>query len=204
MIELWADIRGYNGLYKISNSGKVLSLEREFIKSNGRRAYFPQRLLSQFLRGSGKKKYLGVKLCKGGIETTMSVHVLVATYFVDGHFHGAQVNHDDGNKLNNASNNLSWTTNSGNQLHAYKHGLNKVSEKSIKKLIERSSGSNSHKAIPIIDKNTGKKYPTIRQAAKENGINENKLYAWVTGRNKNPSSLEIFNPALLTTNRVAM
>jgi NUMOD4 motif-containing protein len=199
MMELWADIDGYEGQYRVSNTGNVLSLERSFIKSNGRRAYFPERILIQYKRGSGKKKYAAVKLCNNGIEKTKSVHILVAKAFVDGYFDGAQVNHDDGDKWNNNAWNLSWTDNSGNQKHAYKLGLNKVSTRSIQKLIERCSGKNSHKAIPLIDTVTGQKYDTVRQAAQAVGINENKLYAWVTGRNTNKSTLIINNNTLCPT-----
>lgn len=191
MTEIWKDIEGFIGVYKVSNTGKILSLERAFIKSNNRRAYFPQKELIQYKRGSGKKKYLAVKLCFNGVKKTSSVHILVARHFVDGYFEGAQVNHIDGDKFNNNDWNLEWTDNSGNQKHAYELGLNKVSDFSIKKLVERSTGKNNHKAIPLIDTITGEKFDTIRQAAIKYGINENKLYSWVKERNKNKSTLKI-------------
>ncbi|HZW70801.1 MAG TPA: NUMOD4 motif-containing HNH endonuclease [Hanamia sp.] len=187
MKEQWKDIIGFEGVYRISNIGGVKSLERSFLKNDKKRAYFPDRILTPFLRGK-YKNYYAVKLCRSGKEKTLSVHRLVAEAFVSGYFDGAMVNHKDGNTLNNFYKNLEWVTNSQNQIHAYKTGLNKISKLAKQKLKERSTGSNNKKAKPVLDLQTGIFYDTIRDASKAAGIEENKFYCWLVGRHTNKSS----------------
>lgn len=187
MKQEWKYVTGYEDVYMISNYGQVKSLERSFIKRDNKKAYFPEKILTPFLRGK-YKNYYGVKLCRNGIEKTVSVHRLVAKTFVSGYFPGAMVNHKDGNPINNFYKNLEWVTNSQNQIHAYKTGLNKVSDLSKKRLIERSSGSNNKKSRPVIDLQTGVFYDTIRDAAKAACVEENKFYCWLIGRHANKSS----------------
>ncbi len=187
---IWKDVEGYEGKYQVSNEGKVKSLERSFIKSNNRRAFFPERILVPFFRGK-YRNYHSVKLCDNGVEKTISIHRLVALAFVEGWFKKAMVNHKDGNTINNHFTNIEWVNNSQNQLHAYKNGLNKTSTKQLELLRLRSSGANNKKSKLVIDLATGIFYDTIREAAFAKNINENKLFVWVTGINKNKSSIQL-------------
>lgn len=86
------------------------------------------------------KGYLGVRLYKEGNGKTLKIHRLVALAFVSGHFLFAQVNHIDGNKLNNHCSNLEWCTNTENHSHKMAHGLNKsnrtYSESTYAKVID--------------------------------------------------------------------
>lgn len=104
MTEVWKDIPGYNGKYKVSNTGNVKS----FIKySNGY-------LLAPNDNGKG---YLSVQL---GRNNRQYIHRLVARCFLTGKI--SEINHKDLNKSNNSVNNLEYVTRQYNQRHMIKHG----------------------------------------------------------------------------------
>ena len=67
MSEEWRDVVGYEGLYQVSNQGRVKSLERTFIDKIGRERYFKERILKPGVRGNG---YLFVILYAGGKGST--------------------------------------------------------------------------------------------------------------------------------------
>lgn len=118
------EVVGYEGYYKVSDKGRVMTVAREFIKLNGRKCIVKERILSQgIVRG-----YRCVDLKVNGNRKTMRVHRLVAMAFI-GEPYKEMVNHIDGNKSNNNLSNLEWATRSENELHAYATGLKKSSEK---------------------------------------------------------------------------
>lgn len=101
--EIWKDIPGFEGIYKISNFGNVHSIRyNKLIKiSIGKRGY---RVISLWYRGKGK---------------TVAIHRLLALLFIPNELNLPCVNHKDGNKLNNDLNNLEWVTYSQNNQHAF-------------------------------------------------------------------------------------
>ena len=105
----WRDVVGYEGLYSVSNDGRVFG-----VKS--------QRELKADLT---HKRYLEVKLYKNGIGRMRKVHRLVADAFIENPEKKPQVNHKDGNRFNNNASNLEWVTQSENIRHAFDTGLNK-------------------------------------------------------------------------------
>lgn len=107
MNEIWKDIKGYEGLYQVSNTGKVISIlsrrERKVsVKDNGY-GYLP--------------------LVKYKIHTKFQIHRLVAEHFIPNSENKPEVNHKDGNKLNNCADNLEWVTHKENIAHAHREGL---------------------------------------------------------------------------------
>lgn len=121
MEEIWKDIAGYEGLYQVSNLGRVKSLER---LANDRGSY---RKIEEKIKNMrlGERGYLIINLSKNNQLKTYRVHRLVAETFIDNPQKYSQVNHKDGNKQNNCISNLEWCNNSYNQKHAYFNNLNK-------------------------------------------------------------------------------
>lgn len=120
MTEEWRDITGYEGIYKVSNMGRVLSLERLVWNGKGYKTE-PQKILKQ---GRNHKGYPIVYLSKDAKQKTISVHRLMAKAFIPNPLNKPQVNHIDGVKTNNIVSNLEWCTNQENQEHAVLLKLN--------------------------------------------------------------------------------
>lgn len=118
MIEIYKDIPNYKGIYQISNLGNVKSLKRNYVNSNGITYTIKEKLLKLTISNG----YYSVTLNNKG-KRRFTVHRLVAEMFIDNPENKAEVNHIDGNKLNNCYTNLEWATKSENTLHAYKIGL---------------------------------------------------------------------------------
>lgn len=119
MEEIWKDIEGYEGIYQVSNFGRVKSLGRVIDTKNGRTT------VKGVIMSPCGKPYLFVYLNKNHKSKYHAVHRLVAQAFIPNLENKPQVNHIDGNKTNNAVSNLEWVTQSENMLHAYRIGLEK-------------------------------------------------------------------------------
>ena len=106
MIEEWRDIKDYEGLYLISNTGKVVSQERDVSFINGQVRHYKERVLKQTQDGAG---YRYVTLCKTrkGYKRFL-VHRLVAQAFLPNPYNLPQINHKDECKQNNNVDNLEW------------------------------------------------------------------------------------------------
>ena len=115
--EEWLPCPGYEDSYQVSNLGRVRSIDRV---SGSRPGITKGKLLIQT---PNRKRYLEVRLFKNSKSISKVVHRLVAKAFIINVNNFKQVNHIDGNKSNNCVNNLEWITNSENQKHAYKLGL---------------------------------------------------------------------------------
>jgi hypothetical protein len=107
--ETWKDIQGYEGLYQVSDLGKVKSTKFGRVKI--------------LKLKKDKRGYYRARLWKDNVLKTYSTARLVATNFIPNPENKATVNHIDGIKTNNCVTNLEWNTSSENQLHAYKTGL---------------------------------------------------------------------------------
>lgn len=156
--EQWIDIFGYEGLYQVSNYGRVKSLEREYTDCNGVTYHIKGRIMKLALNHKG---YLIVHLSNNHNDENRLVHRLVADAFIPVVIGKNQINHIDGNKLNNNVLNLEWCTNSENMAHAVDNGLN------YKKQPKR---------VCKIDDKTGEllaEYESISQACFINGFSKN-------------------------------
>lgn len=112
--EQWLSIPDYDK-YAVSNFGRIKSLRGRWGES-------------RILKPSLVRGYLHVALCSGGEPKHFNVHRLVAQAFIPNPQNKPQVNHRDGNKLNNHVSNLEWTTSAQNQRHAVDIGLKKSGE----------------------------------------------------------------------------
>jgi len=123
--EIWKDIEGFEGLYQVSNFGRVKSLPR-IIKFRNSTKSESGKILKI---GYSTKGYCQVYLSKDGIKKTLPVHRLVAIAFIPNPENKPQANHKTGDKSINYEWELEWNDNSENQIHAFKHGLNKITQK---------------------------------------------------------------------------
>lgn len=117
--EIWKDITGYEGVYQVSNFGRIKSLGR-FLKRGESKIFVDEFIMSG---GSTPIGYKTVNLTKNKVRKAFSVHRLVAKAFIPNPEGKPEVNHIDGDKLNNNYTNLEWCTRRENLQHAYDTGL---------------------------------------------------------------------------------
>ena len=115
-MEIWKAIPGYEGLYEVSDFGRVKRIAGYKCKVD--------RVLKNKVTKDG---YYETALCNGKKYKYIRTHRIVADVFCSNPQNKPEVNHKDGNKHNNRAENLEWVTPSENQKHAYRFGLHKVS-----------------------------------------------------------------------------
>lgn len=174
-MEIWKDILGYEGLYQVSNMGRIKSLGR--IKINHSKIQMvPERIKS--LRKT-KQGYLLVDLYKNNIQKTLRVHRIVAEAFIDNAEKKETVNHINGDKSNNKVENLEWATPSEQNFHFYKNKLK--SDKNIKKAIKAMNKATSKKVLCL---DTNIIYNSLTEAAKFNNISPSTIRKVINGEMK--------------------
>lgn len=119
--EEWKEIPGFEGYYEASSYGRIKSLDREILQRNGKTKRLKGKVLSTPL-GSDGRYYVIVLYC-GGKKYMRNVHRFIALTFVSNPDNLKEVNHLDGNGLNNHIDNLEWVSPKGNMAHAIEHGL---------------------------------------------------------------------------------
>lgn len=165
MIEDWCPVVGYEGLYEVSNLGRVRSLDRKVW--NGRCFYTKKgRILIQTKTTTG---YWKIDFKKDGIKKSYKVHRLVAFAFIPKVEGKNIINHIDGNPLNNKVSNLEWCTQSENMKHAHEaqlvpNNFNLYKESIIK---EYTNGTMNIKQLA---RKYGCSDKTIREYFKANNI----------------------------------
>lgn len=105
MIEKFKPVKGYAGIYEISNMGRVKSLSRVVERKDGNTRVTEDRIILPFLTKCG---YHQIVLCKDGVRKKHLIHRLVANAFIENPNKLPIINHKDENKLNNRVDNLEW------------------------------------------------------------------------------------------------
>lgn len=119
--ERWLPVPDWEGLYEVSDHGRVRSLARTIIRSNGRPYSVPERILTERVGSMG---YPQVSLCRDNKIRQASVHVLVLEAFDRPRPEGHHACHWDDIKTNNHVSNLRWGTPSDNAQDALRNGHN--------------------------------------------------------------------------------
>ena len=180
-VEVWKDIEGYEGLYQVSDLGRVRSLDRVVRGANAYSTDYTIRLKGRILnKGTALNGYQFVVLSKEGKHKHATVHRLVAEAFIPNPDNLPEINHKDENKANNVVSNLEWCDRSYNV--NYGTSLEKRSRKCFK-CIEQLTLDGQHVAYyesvaELVRQSNGKyKANNIYMAAR--GDNESSYgYRW--------------------------
>lgn len=166
MIRYWKDIKGYEGKYKISNYGEVVSLPRTK-RNHNKLQEVPMKIISQYT--NKKNDYVYVYLCNDGKYKNTRLHKLVAENFIDNPNNYTQINHIDGNKENNKVDNLEWCSSSYNIKDMYnRKGKYEKDNKIIQKYKELKSCNKVAKLFNMSGEN-------IRQILIRNNIERTRV-----------------------------
>lgn len=159
MEEIWRDIKEYEGLYQISNLGRVKSLERVSKHTKGYMVHYKEKILTPT---SEKNGYARVILTKNGTSkcTHHSVHRLVAKAFLPNPKNLPEVNHIDEDKINNCVDNLEWCTHKYNSNYGMRN----------KKLSE-AKHNNTYNTKQVLCVETGIIYDSAHEANRQTNIN---------------------------------
>jgi len=152
----------YNG-YTVFEDGRVIGTKGTFLKP-----------------GLTSVGYYSIVICYNGSKKTELIHRLVAKCFIPNPENKRTVNHKNGVKTDNHVSNLEWATDGENIRHAFRTGLSDKTGNSLRERMQKT----------VINTVTGETYPSATKAAKENGINENSLRGYLTGKRPNITTLK--------------
>ena len=124
--ETWRDIPGYEGLYQVSDSGRVRSLDRYIEYSNGKLVFYKSKIIKQ---SEDKHGRMVLGLYKNKNRKNYFVHSLVALAFIGERPKDYVVAHCDGNNKNNDLSNLRYDTVRENSIDVFRHGQRIVTGK---------------------------------------------------------------------------
>ena len=155
MEEIWKDIKGYEGLYQVSNLGRVKNIKRN-------------KVLKPLERKGG---YVNVNLYDRNLKMkTLTIHKLVALAFIENISNYPCINHKDENKKNNRVDNLEWCTSLYN--NTYGTRLERTSETMKKTLKKRPE---LIKKRPVICITTGERFESAKLAGKKYNLFPNNI-----------------------------
>lgn len=148
---IYKNVIGYEDTYLVSEYGHIKRINT-----------------GKVLKSNPVKGYLKIELCKNSIRKSFSIHRLVAMAFIDNPFNKEQVNHIDGNKLNNHFSNLEWVTAKENTIHAIKNGLRNTSINQRKAASRNITDYNNKETL---DLRTGIVFDSLKIACESTNFN---------------------------------
>ena len=169
MVEVWKAIPGHEGIYEVSNLGRVRSLDR--IKRNGKR--MKGRIVK--LQEHSNTGYVAIGLYKDGLCKMSLVHRLVASAFIPNPNNLPEINHKDEDKTNNQADNLEWCNRTYNNNYGSRmEKMLKTIEPKMRKVAQWDWGGNLIKI-----------YPSFNQASRETNISHGTLGRLLRGQATN-------------------
>lgn len=164
MKEIWKDVSNYEGLYQVSNLGRVKSLEK-IIFSDG----VARRRRERILKSTNRRGYRQLTLSKWGDKKQKSVHRLVAESFIPNPDCKLEINHIDGDKANNKVNNLEWCTRRENAIHSVRVLGHKSKTWQLEQFqLKKGHLSWNSKKVKCVE--TGEVFDSIAKAGRAKGI----------------------------------
>ena len=124
--EKWLPVAGYEGLYEISNLGRLKSLKKILKLKGNHTLIYEERIMK--LKVSETRRYYQVKLYKEAVYKYWFIHRLVAFHFIENVQNKPQINHKNGIKTDNRVENLEWCSISHNTKHGYMFHKHKAGE----------------------------------------------------------------------------
>jgi hypothetical protein len=172
-IEIYKDVVGYEGIYKVSNLGNVkrVLISRGVSKKN-----------NNFIKPKNTKGYNSVRLTTNNVTKHFYVHRLIALAFIPNPNNYPFINHINGVRNDNRIENLEWCTHSQNIRHAIEIGL-KVTAK----------GDDNKLSRKIIDTKTGVIYYSTLTLSKKLGVNRGTLWSWLNNERRNKTTYRWYN-----------
>lgn len=185
LVEIWKPVVGYEGIYEVSNMGRVKSLDR-LVKRNN---HF-DRKKGRILSPSINSLYPMVRLSKNGEHKSTFLHRIIAIAFIPNPNNKPQVNHIDGNKHNYSISNLEWCTQSENNAHAFATGLKFVTDK--QRIFMRNREVKNKKSVIMINPQNGlvEKFNSIADAGNKTGIFWTNISKCCNGKQKKAGGYE--------------
>lgn len=169
MKEVWKDIPGFEGMYQVSNMGRVKSLERKVRCGNGMGVHIvPERIRKPYtfvhLKSGLSYRYATVCLKKAGAKpVTRQVHRLVAEAFIPNPNGLSDVNHKDEDGLNNKVDNLEWLSHKDNCNYGTRN------ERCAKSSINHPSISKPILQVSL-DGTIIKEFPSVAEAYRQTNV----------------------------------
>lgn len=158
-MEIWKDVIGYEGLYQVSDLGRVRSVDRYIKRNDGIIQHRKGKIILQTKNLDG---YMQVKLCKDGKSRTVRVHRIIAESFIPNPDNLSDVNHIDCDRTNNIVLNLEWLSFKENIKHSHKKGH-------YKRYGERNSNYKNNTLKRYYEENPHEKQKLSRKG-KQNGM----------------------------------